>query len=84
MKNLEQKKTMSSLEIAQETGKRHDNVLDAIRTMEPAWEKITHLKFKVSTYKDAKGEMRPMYELSKTECLYSRWSCFIHAVILPL
>ena len=64
------KETMSSIEIAELTGKEHKNVMAAIRTMEPAWEKINGLKFKLVEYKDAKGEMRPMYELTKIECLY--------------
>jgi Rha family phage regulatory protein len=61
---------MSSKEIADLTGKRHDNVLAAIREMEPAWEKVTHLKFKASEYTDSTGRKLPMYQLNKTECLY--------------
>lgn len=61
---------MTSREIADFTGKQHKDVLEAIRTMEPAWEKVNGRKFPLVQYKDAKGEMRPMYELSKTECLY--------------
>lgn len=56
IKAEEQGATMTSLEIAQVTGKRHDNVLAAIRKMESAWIKISHLKFKVVEYVDAKGE----------------------------
>lgn len=71
MGNLELiRETMSSIEIAGLTGKEHKNVMAAIRTMEPAWEKINGLKFKLVEYKDAKGEMRTMYELTKIECLY--------------
>lgn len=71
MGNLELiRETMSSIEIAELTGKEHKNVMAAIRTMEPAWVKINGLKFKLVEYKDAKGEMRPMYELTKIECLY--------------
>ena len=50
---------MTSLEIAQVTGKMHKDVMKAIRNMEPAWLKV-----------NAKGELRPCYSLSKTECLY--------------
>ena len=32
--------TMTSLEIAELTGKQHKNVMQAIRNMEPAWEKV--------------------------------------------
>ena len=35
--NLQQ--TMTSLEIAELTGKQHKDVLKAIRNMEPSWEK---------------------------------------------
>jgi phage regulator Rha-like protein len=64
------KATMSSLEIAELTGRRHKDVMRAIRNMEPAWEKINGRKFALVQYPDSKGENRPMYELSKTECLY--------------
>lgn len=62
--------TMSSLEIAKITGKRHSDVLEAIRTMEPAWEKVSQRKFPLASYKDAQGKDRPCYNLTKTECLY--------------
>ena len=61
---------MSSLEIAELTGKLHKHVLESIRAMELAWEKVNGTKFRLVEYKDAKGEMRPCYELTKTECLY--------------
>lgn len=64
------KETMSSIEIAELTGKEHKNVMAAIRSMEPAWEKINGLKFKLVEYADRKGEKRPCYELTKIECLY--------------
>jgi hypothetical protein len=61
---------MTSRQIAEVTGKPHNDVLKAIRNMEPAWEKVNGVKFSLVEYTDAKGEKRPMYELSKTECLY--------------
>lgn len=61
---------MTSREIAQVTGKQHKNVMQAIRNMESAWEKVNGLKFQLVNYRDAKGEIRPCYSLSKTECLY--------------
>ena len=64
------KEVMTSLEIAEVTGKNHFDVLKAIRNMEPAWEKVNQSKFALVDYIDAKGEKRPCYELTKTECLY--------------
>jgi len=61
---------MTSLEIAELTGKNHFDVLRAIRNMEPAWEKVTECKFAVSEYKDSTGRKLPCYSLTKTECLY--------------
>lgn len=61
---------MSSLEISQIAGKRHSDVLEAIRNMEPAWEKIAQRKFPLTYYKDQWNREQPMYELTKTECLY--------------
>ena len=61
---------MTSLEIAQLSGKQHKDVLKAIRNMESAWEKVNGRNFALVDYKDQKGELRPCYLLSKTECLY--------------
>ena len=66
--------TMSSLEIAKLTGKPHNDVLKAIRAMEPAWEKVCQGKFSLTSRKVAQpngGEREvPCYYLTKTECLY--------------
>ena len=61
---------MTSLEIAEVTGKNHFDVLRAIRKMELAWQKVTDSKFAVSEYKDPSGRSLPCYLLTKTECLY--------------
>ena len=61
---------MTSLEIAQVTGKNHFDLMRAIRKMELAWEKVNGCKFALVDYRDSKGELRPCYSLSKTECLY--------------
>lgn len=61
---------MSSLTIAEEANKQHKHVLEAIRAMEPAWAKIAGSNFRLSEYKDSTGRKLPMYELTKTECLY--------------
>ena len=41
---------MTSLEIAEITGKPHNDVLKAIRKMEQAWVKVTQGNFSLSTY----------------------------------
>ena len=61
---------MTSLEIAEVTGKLHKHLMRDIRNMEAAWEKVNGSKFGLVDYRDAKGELRPCYSLSKTECLY--------------
>ena len=61
---------MTSLEIAELTGKQHKDVMKAIRNMEPAWVKVNGRKFALVEYQDKKGELRPCYQLTKTECLY--------------
>lgn len=62
--------TMSSLEIAGLTGKRHPHVLRDIRNM---MAKLNETKSGLvdfrSTYLDAKGEAREAYNLPKRECL---------------
>ena len=65
---------MTSIEIAKLTGKPHNDVLKAIRAMEPAWEKVHEGKFslKQRTIQTSNGATRqvPYYSLTKTECLY--------------
>jgi len=56
---------MTSIEIAEVTGKQHKNVMQAIRNMESAWEKITGLKFQLSTYKDPTGRTLPCYTITE-------------------
>ena len=65
---------MTSVEIAEVTGKPHSDVMKAIRKMEPAWEKVRGGKFSLTqriTKLPTGGERKdPMYSLTKTECLY--------------
>ncbi len=65
---------MTSLEIAGVTGKQHKHVMEAIRKMEPAWEKITRSKFRpcerTVEYPNGSVKKFPCYSLTKTECLY--------------
>jgi phage regulator Rha-like protein len=62
--------TITSREIAELTGKAHAHIMRDIRVMEEAWEKVNGSKFGLVEYLDAKGEKRPQYVLTKTECLY--------------
>lgn len=61
---------MTSLQIAEITGKPHADVMKAIRKMEPAWSKINEGNFSLVDYQDKKGETRPCYSLNMEECLY--------------
>jgi phage regulator Rha-like protein len=70
----QQELRMSSLDIAELCGKQHFHVMEAIRKMEPAWEKVSSSKFRLSSRKviQPNGGVRefPCYELTKTETLY--------------
>ena len=72
--NINKEQTMTSLEIAELTGKQHKNLMRDIRNMEPAWVKVQGLNFELSsrTYKLPNGGTKevPCYVLTKTECLY--------------
>lgn len=61
---------MTSLQIAEITGRKHSHVMRNIRNMEVAWLKISESKFGLAEYIDAQGKKRPCYSLTKTECLY--------------
>jgi len=73
-KNEQSEQTMTSLEIAELTGKQHKDVMKAIRNMEPAWVKVQGRKFALlsRTYQLPNGGTKevPCYVLTKTECLY--------------
>ena len=61
---------MTSLQIAEITGKAHKEVMRAIRNMEPAWIEVAERNFALGSYKDKNGQSRPCYSLDKEECLY--------------
>lgn len=66
----ESHKTMSSLEIAEVIGKPHNDIMKAIRKMEPAWEKVAQGKFSHGTYQDKNNQARPCYNLTYRETLF--------------
>ena len=72
--NNNQPQMMTSLEIAELTGKQHFHVMEAIRKMEPAWVKTCGSNFRLTsrTIVQPNGGTRevPCYQLTKTECLY--------------
>lgn len=61
---------ISSLDIAKDTGREHKEVMRSIRNMEDAYEKINQRKFALVEYKDAKGQSRPCYNLTKKQALF--------------
>ena len=68
--NNNDEQRMTSLEIAQLTGKTHFNVMKAIRNMEPAWLNVGQFHFELTSYQDSQGKERPCYLLTKTETLF--------------
>ena len=80
---------MTSLEVAEICGKQHFHVMEAIRKMEPAWEKVSSSKFRLSSRKviQPNGSVRefPCYELTKTETLgMTRWGGTRNDTLLPV
>lgn len=65
---------MTSLQIAEITGKPHNDVMKAIRKMEPAWQKVQGGNFSLMQEEvetnNGGHKMRPYYSLTKEECLY--------------
>ena len=58
---------MTSLQIAEVTGKNHAHVMRDIRNL--LEQGVNESNFGLVDYKDKKGEMRPMYELTPKGCL---------------
>ena len=69
-----EQQTITSMEIAEITGKNHYDVMKAIRKMEPAWEEIQGGKFsvlqRVTKLGNGGTKKNPYYSLTKTECLF--------------
>lgn len=62
-----QKQTMSSLEIAELTGKQHAHVMRDIRSL--LEQGVSESNFGLGSYTDANGQSRPCYNLTKKGCL---------------
>ena len=58
---------MTSLQIAEVTGKNHAHVMRDIRNL--LEQGVNESNFGLVNYKDKKGEVRPMYELTPKGCL---------------
>ncbi len=54
----------SSLDVAEGFGKRHDNVIQTIESLECSKE-FTRLNFQVSKYKDKSGKLNKSYQMTK-------------------
>lgn len=71
---MSEEQRMTSMEIAQVTGKPHNDVLKAIRKMEEAWVKVQGGNFsllqKIYELPNGGKKSTPFYSLTKTECLY--------------
>lgn len=61
------KETMSSLEIAELTGKKHSHVMRDIRNI--LEQGVAESNFGLGSYSDANGQNRPCYFLTKKGCL---------------
>lgn len=61
------KETMTSLEIAEVTGKRHSDVMRDIRSI--IAQGVSERNFALGSYKDKNNQQRPCYALTKKGCL---------------
>ena len=62
------RETMTSVEIADVTGKEHKSVMRDIRSLSEQVTEKDGYRFVPMSYKDAYGREQPMYELGKKEC----------------
>lgn len=72
--NADGEQVMTSLVIADITGRRHSNVMQTIRSLERAWENVVGAKFKLTSREvlQPNGGTRTeeYYTLNEHECLY--------------
>lgn len=62
--------SITSVEIAEEVGKAHNDLLKSIRKMEPTWTKVNGGNFSLVEYIDSKGESRPCYQFNYEEFMF--------------
>ena len=67
--SVQTEQTITSLEVAELTGKNHKDVLRDIRNILSQMDEINQRNFAPVKYTDAKGEERPMFNLTKEGCL---------------
>ena len=70
LNKITDQQTITSMEIAEITGKNHYDVMKAIRKMEQAWKEVAEGNFSLCSYTDPNNRQRPMYVLTKKECLF--------------
>lgn len=69
MSATQTERTITSLKVAELTGKEHKEVLRVIRNILSRMDEINQRNFTLVEYTDTKGEKRPMYRLTKAGCL---------------
>lgn len=69
-KNLLKSERMTSLQIAEITGRNHKDIMRSIREMEEPWVNGGGRKFALTYYIDKWNREKPCYSLTKTETLY--------------
>ena len=67
--SVQTEQTITSLEVAELTGKRHDHVMRDIRNILSQLKDGADPNFGVSEYKDTTGRTLPCYRLTKEGCL---------------
>lgn len=67
--SVQTEQTITSLEVAELTGKVHKNVLADIRNILSQMDENAQLNFQPGSYKDAQNQERPMFNLTKEGCL---------------
>ena len=67
--SVQTEQTITSLEVAELTGKQHAHIMRDIRNIVSQIDEINQSNFGLVYYTDAKGEERPMFNLTKEGCL---------------